>query len=339
MTAPKSIDKYQIIKLLGSGHFGQVFHAFDRALMTEKAIKVLKVTDPKQFLRHFEEAQILKACTHKHIVTINEANIFNVNGQSRVVLDLEYIPEGSLETAMDDRWISTKEAVSYIRGTISGLEHAHAQGILHRDIKPGNILLASHAAKLSDFGLATNIQPRQAGSAKGYITHLAPEYFSNRETTQQTDIFAMGITLYRAVCNLSDWIAVTNAIPKKMVHIKKGTLVKKIGYPEFIPSQIRRIINKACSPSTDSRYKTSAEFGQRLDALRFSVDWIQKNDFEWAGSDGERNFKASVDPVKNALTIKRNGRRLKNLCKKYDSLEEAVIAMHEYVASTTLVQA
>lgn len=157
MSAPASIDKYQLIKPLGSGHFGQVFHAFDRALMTEKAIKVLKVTDPTQFLQHLEEAQILRACTHKHIVTINEANIFPVNGEQRVVLDLEYIPEGSLEGAMEARWVSAKEAITYIRGTLSGLEHAHAQGILHRDIKPGNILLAPNAAKLSDFGLATSV--------------------------------------------------------------------------------------------------------------------------------------------------------------------------------------
>lgn len=90
MTTPTSIDKYQIIKPLGSGNFGQVFHAFDRALMTEKAIKVLKVTDPTQFLQHLEEAQILKVCTHKHIVTINEANIFPVNGDNRV--GLRYTP-------------------------------------------------------------------------------------------------------------------------------------------------------------------------------------------------------------------------------------------------------
>ena len=336
MTTPKNIDKYQIIKPLGSGHFGQVFHAFDRALMTEKAIKVLKVTDPQQFLQHLEEAQILRACTHKHIVTINEANVFPVNGEHRVVLDLEYISEGSLEGAMEGRWVSAKEAISYIRGTISGLEHAHAQGILHRDIKPGNILLAPHAAKLSDFGLATSVQPGQAGSAKGYVTHLAPEYFISRETTQQTDIFAMGATLYRSVCNLSEWRAITSAIPKKMAHIKKGTLIKEIGYPDFVPSQLRRIINKACAPDPANRYKTATEFGQRLDALRFAVDWLQENDFDWAGSDGTHHYEAYIDPAKNILTVKKNGRRLNGFCKQFSSLDDAVVALHEHVATSTL---
>lgn len=336
MSAPTSIDKYQLIKPLGSGNFGQVFHAFDRALMTEKAIKVLKVTDPTQFLQHLEEAQILRACTHKHIVTINEANVFPVGGEQRVVLDLEYIPEGSLEGAMEARWISVREAVTYIRGTLSGLEHAHAQGILHRDIKPGNILLAPNAAKLSDFGLATSIDPGQAGSAKGYVTHLAPEYVAHRQTTQQTDVFAMGVTLFRAVCNLADWRAITNAIPKKIEHIEKGTLIKKIGYPDFVPAALRRIINKACAADPAKRFSTATEFGQRLDGLRFSIDWLQDSDFEWSGSDGKYQYEATVDPQSNGLTIKKNNRRIRERCQHHDSLDEAVLALHEHIAATVL---
>ena len=113
MTQPATIDKYQIIKPLGHGHFGQVYHAFDRALNAEKAIKILNTTDPSTFMESLREAQTLNKLTHKHIVTINEANIFNVDGQQRVVLDLEYIPQGSLESALSSRWLSIREAVSY----------------------------------------------------------------------------------------------------------------------------------------------------------------------------------------------------------------------------------
>jgi serine/threonine-protein kinase len=174
-----SIDKYQIIKPLGSGNFGQVYHVFDRALRAEKAIKVLENTDPSAFMKNLEEAHILNRCRHKHIVTINEANIFVVNGQRRVVLDLEYIPEGSLEAALASRRVSIKETVAYVRGVLLGLEHAHAQGFLHRDVKPGNILLARAYPKLSDFGLATASGATLIGSAKGYRPHLPPEYYAN----------------------------------------------------------------------------------------------------------------------------------------------------------------
>ena len=103
MAHPTSINKYQIIRPLGDGHFGQVFHAFDLALKAEKAIKVLKTTDPSTFLQGLKEAQILNRCNHKHIVSINEANVFLVDKEQRVVLDLEYIPEGSLESALNVR--------------------------------------------------------------------------------------------------------------------------------------------------------------------------------------------------------------------------------------------
>ncbi len=333
---PVTIDKYQIIQSLGAGYFGEVFHAFDRALMIEKAIKVLKVTDPNQFLKHLEEAQILKSCMHKHIVTINEANIFPVEGDDRVVLDLEYIHEGSLEHAMKNRWISMKEAVSYIRGTLLGLEHAHLQGILHRDIKPGNILLAQNCAKLSDFGLATNVNPGQAGSAKGYTTHLAPEYFANRETSQQTDLFAMGITLFRAITNLAGWRAVIAAFPKKQQYITNGTLIREIGYPEFIPSPLRRIINRACAPDPAKRYETASEFGQKLDSLRFGIDWYQQSEFEWVGIDDSGRYQANIDGQKKRMEIKKNGRRINQLCKSYSTIDETVTELHKNIANTSL---
>ena len=74
MAAPAYIDKYQVIKRLGGGNFGDVYHAFDRALHVEKAIKVLRTTDPGTFIESLREAQVLAGCVHKHIVQINEAN-------------------------------------------------------------------------------------------------------------------------------------------------------------------------------------------------------------------------------------------------------------------------
>lgn len=336
MTHPTFINKYQIIKPLGHGHFGQVFHAFDRALKAEKAIKVLKTTDPATFLQGLKEAQILNRCNHKHIVSINEANVFIVDNDRRVVLDLEYIAEGSLESAMNTRWISVRDAVTYLRGALIGLEHAHSQGFLHRDIKPGNILLAPNAPKLSDFGLATQPGPASYGSAQGYITHLPREYFTDHSTSVRTDIFAAGVTLFRATSNISDWGAVISSIPNVRRHIERGTLVGTIGFESYIPTIVQRIIRKACSPNPDDRYQTASAFRQQLDRLRFSVDWICNSEFEWSGVSGSDSFEASVDDSNNRLTVKKNGRRLTDLCGSFSTLSEAVGALHEHVAITTL---
>jgi eukaryotic-like serine/threonine-protein kinase len=334
---PTAIDKYQVITPLGSGNFGQVFHVFDRALGAEKAIKVLLSTDPTLFLQHLEEAQILNKCQHKHIVAINEANIFPVNGTRRVVLDLEYIPEGSLEAALSSRWVSMRESIQYVRGALLGLEHAHAQGFLHRDVKPGNILLAPKTPKLSDFGLATGAGAALIGSARGYRPYLPPEYYSNGATSEQTDIFAMGVTLFRTLSHIADWRAVINAVPNLPDHMQKGTLVKRLGFEEFIPDELRRIVRKACHPDPAQRFLTAHAFGQRLDMVRFKIDWIRLADNEWQGYCGTGKLHRCVaDLARNSVTISVNGRRVLSECKRHSNLTEAVGQMNQYIAETTL---
>lgn len=333
---PIFIDKYQIIKPLGAGHFGEVFHVFDRALHAEKAIKVLADTDPATLMKNLEEAQILNRCRHKHIVTINEANIFDVNGQRRVVLDLEFISEGSLENALSSRWISTKDTVAYIRGALHGLEHAHGQGFLHRDVKPGNILLARANPKLSDFGLATDSGATLLGSANGYLPHLPPEYHTRHETTVHTDIFAVGMTMYRSLANISDWRAVISATPNIAQHFQKGTLLTKLGFPEFIPESIRRIIRKACNTDPRKRFATAIEFGQQLDSMRFGVDWVRIADNEWHGLENGKQHRCTVDMRNCNLETTFNGRRVSKLCRRHTTTAEAIRSMHKHVAATTL---
>lgn len=336
MSALTSIDKYQIIKPLGSGNFGQVYHVFDRALRAEKAIKVLKATNTATFIKNIEEAQILNRCRHKHIVTINEANIFKVNGQRRVVLDLEYIPEGSLEAALSSRWVSIKETVVYIRGVLLGLEHAHAQGFLHRDVKPGNILLARANPKLSDFGLATDAGAALIGSAKGYQPHLPPEYYAHPTTTVLTDIFAVGVTLFRSLSNISDWKAVIQAIPNVTKLLQDGTLITKIGFEKFIPESLKRIVRKASHPDPAKRFSSAAELRQRLDSLRFHVDWIRLADNEWQGYCDKKTHRCVTDLNSCKLTVTVNDRRVSALCKSFKSPAEVMDHMYQHIANTSM---
>lgn len=336
MTNPTFIDKYQIIKPLGTGHFGQVYHAFDRALKAEKAIKVLKTNDPAKFLESLKEAQTLRRCNHKHIVSINEANVFRVEKERRVVLDLEYVPEGSLQSALASRWLSVKDAVTYVRGALLGLEHAHSQGFLHRDIKPGNILLSPNTPKLSDFGLATQPGPAAYGSAQGYITHLPPEYFTNRATSIKTDVYAAGVTLFRAASNISDWKTLMGVMPNARVLVERGTLIQTIGFEPYIPLVIQRIVRKACAAIPDKRYETANAFRQQLDRLRFSIDWIRTSDMDWLGSSATDTFEAHVNDAQNTLTVKKNGRKVNGSCGTFNSLSEAIQAQYEHIASTTL---
>jgi eukaryotic-like serine/threonine-protein kinase len=262
--------------------------------------------------------------------------VFNVGGTRKVVLDLEYVAEGSLEDAIRSRWVSVREAVDFLRGALLGLEHAHSQGFLHRDIKPGNILLAPAASKLSDFGLATDGGIGLVGSARGYTTHLPAEFFHDRQTTEQTDVFAAGVTLYRAVSNIPEWNAVVRAIPNVRTKIESGTLIDTIGYEEFIPNSVKRIIKTACHADPNKRYTSAKALRQQLDRLRFAIDWICVDELTWEGRQNTHAFIISVDRAQNTLTFKKNGRRVRDKCGRFGSLSTAVSAMHNEVADSTL---
>ncbi len=333
----QTIEKYQIIKKLGDGSFGEVYHVRDRALNIDKAIKVLKTTNPNSFMRSLEEAQILVRCSHKHIVSINEANIFPVNGQRRVILDLEYMEEGSIEDAINNRWISLKESIISIRGALFGLEYAHNQGFLHRDVKPGNILLSSTGPKLSDFGLATDAGSKLIGSAKGYRPHLPPEYYKTGQTTVLTDVFATGVTLYRSLQNIKDWRSIIHSIPNLNKHYLSGTLINKIGFSDFLPKRIIRITKKACHPDPTRRYQSALSFRKQLDSIKFGIDWILIGEYSWQGHEGKMIHVCYIDKRNNEVITKKNNRKIGKYCKRFSNLEQAIEYMSIHIANTCIL--
>lgn len=330
------VGKYQIAEQLGEGAFGDVYRAFDMALRVEKAVKILKPIVGVSVDDQLAEARVLAECTHKHIVSINEANVYDIGGQFHVVLDLEYIPEGSLEAVMQTRWLSIQQAVASVRGALLGLEFAHSSGFIHRDVKPGNIMLSPNCPKLSDFGLAAQAGPQGSGGAGGYTPHLPPEFFVTGQTSVLGDVYGAGMTLFRAVNNIDDWRAVLNATPDVQRHIENGTLVKAIGFGRHVPDPVRRIVNKACSAKSASRYQCVSTFGQKLDGLRFGIPWVKTAPSEWVGVQGAAHFDVMVDGRRNEVVVKRNGRRVNAVCSTHASHSEALEALEEHVARTSL---
>lgn len=338
---PEQIDKYQVIKRLGGGNFGDVYLAHDLALDTTKVIKVIKNqkdSDGKSIFKKLEEAQILYKCQHKNIVYVNEANIFEVDGKPSVIIDMEYLPDGDFESAIKNHQVSIHQSIRYVIDCLFALENAHFNGVLHRDIKPANIMLCGMSAKLSDFGLATILGEQSFGSPKGYTLHLPPEYFTSRKTTVLTDIFATGITLYRACNYIGGWNELNSQGLDIGNIVRSSTLIQSVGFAPFIPLKLKRIINQACALNPEERYQSASEFRRMLERLRPNIDWLLVN---------EHNFKGVCVKTRNEFVIlleetrlgydvelKRNNRRQTEICRRFENLNSAEKYLYNYVSST-----
>lgn len=335
------IGKYELLRHLGNGVFGEVYLAHDRALDAVKAIKILNAPNAHEVKKKLEEAQILHKCRHKNIVHINEANIFEIDTIPYIVIDMEYLPLGSFEDAISKGSVSIHTSIRAIIDCLFALEHAHINGVLHRDIKPANIMLCDYGAKLSDFGLATVLGVGAAGSPRGYTTHLPPEYFLTGCTTELTDIFAVGITLFRAGNYIGDWDSAVRQFADPMGMIRAGTLAPSMGYAPFIPLKLKKIINKSISSAAHQRYQSAAEFRQALDRLRPGIDWIPMAHGAFGGrccsTDVQYQIELSSTRSSFNVDLKKNNRRQSAYCATFDDIGLAHQHLLNHVSSTLFI--
>src|SRR5690606_37856348 len=149
------------------------------------------------------EPQTLELCRHPNIVQVCEADVMPVNGVPHVAISMELLPNGSVEGLLAGGvFLSCRRVVGYTQQCLLGLSHAHAQNILHRDIKPGNLMLdCNDNIKLGDFGLAMN--PDLISSDQMfYGLNVPPEFLSDAmQPTQLCDIYGLGVALYRLLNN------------------------------------------------------------------------------------------------------------------------------------------
>lgn len=335
------IEKYILLEYLGNGAFGSVYRAHDRALNAEKAIKVLNASDPNEIKKQLEEAQILHKCKHKNIVHVNEANIYEINNIPHIVIDMEYLPDGSFEKAIKEGRLSIHSSIQIIIDCLFALEHAHFNGVLHRDVKPANIMLCQYGAKLSDFGLATVLGLKISGSPNGYITHLPPEYFLEQKTTVLTDIFAVGMTLFRAVNYIQDWDQAIQSLSQPMDLVHSGTLAANIGYEPFIPLKLKKIINKAISPNPSQRYQSASEFRQALERLRLNIDWRPMTKDLFTGIDTRSGCQYQIELSSTSrsvnIDLKRNGRKRLADCVNFQDTAQAYQYLYGHIGTTLFV--
>ncbi|MBC8116556.1 MAG: protein kinase, partial [Candidatus Saccharimonas sp.] len=267
---PGSIGRlghYEIHEVLGRGAFGTVLKAFDEKLHRVVAIKVLApeiaATSParKRFLR---EAQASAAIRHEHVVSI-----YAVEESPIPYLVMEYIPGLTLQQRLDERGpLDVPTVLKLGRQIAEGLAGAHAQDLIHRDIKPGNILLETSVhdrVKITDFGLARaadDASLTQSGTIAGTPMYMAPEQALGHKLDQRADLFSLGSVLYQMVSGRPPFRANgTLAVLKRVTEDTPRPISEII--PET-PAWLCAIITKLHAKNPDERYQTAQEIADVL---------------------------------------------------------------------------
>lgn len=267
------MPEYEQLQRLGEGNFGDVWLVHDHALGVNRAVKFVlpsRIQNPTEF---YQEPQTLMRLRHENIVRVEDAG---KKADGTLYIAMEYLPSGSVKDKFRGRPIPIQKARKILCDVCWGLEYAHQNGYIHRDIKPGNILLGGDGkAKLSDFGLATRIPRGRAASPHGYITHLAPEVFDQGFTSKLTDIFALGITSYRVLCG-DAFLPRIDSEEYIFDLIRIGKYPDRRFYRPCIPSSIRRIVNKSIHIDPSQRYQSASSFRKALEAVSLHCSWKWK---------------------------------------------------------------
>jgi serine/threonine protein kinase len=198
--------RYRLEGRLGFGGMSTVHLAFDERLERRVAVKLLAehlADDPTFVSRFRREAQAAARLVHPNIVQIFDSGLDERSGRHFIVM--EYIEgQSCAEILRDDGWVEVDEAASIVEQACEGLDYAHRHGVVHRDVKPGNLLRAYEGGevKLADFGIAKATEQSsitQVGSVLGTAAYLAPEQARGEEAGPRADLYALGVVAYQLI--------------------------------------------------------------------------------------------------------------------------------------------
>ena len=265
----KKIGKYDILSILGKGAMGIVYKALDPDIDRKVAIKTIRFdlaseeTDNEEIMERFmREAQAAGKLTHPNIITI-----FDVGREEDLTyIVMQYIEGPSLQRLIaHGEKFSVPEVIKLMEQVCNGLDYAHQNGIVHRDIKPGNILLDNNKrAYICDFGVARvdTSTLTQSGTAVGTPSYMSPEQVMGKKIDKRSDIFSIGCILYEFLTGRRPFEAesittviykIINEEPPAISEIKKG-----------LPAGFEKIVNKALAKDANDRYQNCKQLTEDL---------------------------------------------------------------------------
>jgi eukaryotic-like serine/threonine-protein kinase len=260
--------RYRLEGRLGFGGMSTVHLAFDMRLERRVAAKLLAehLADDPTFVSRFQrEAQAAARLVHPNIVQIFDSGLDEQSGRHFIVM--EYIEgQSCAEILRDDGWVQVDEAVAIIEQACEGLHYAHRHGVVHRDVKPGNLLRAREGeVKLADFGIAKATEQSsitQVGSVLGTAAYLAPEQARGEEAGPRADLYALGVVAYQLI---------SGRLPYEATSLTELALKQQREEPPLLDTlvaavgpQLSEAIALALALDPRERYQTAREMGRAI---------------------------------------------------------------------------
>ena len=293
----KRLDgKYEIHELLGVGGMAYVYKAYDRVEGRWVAIKILKeeFSNNSDFLRRFRnESKAIAVLNHPNIVKVYDVSF----GDQIQYIVMEFIDGITLKEYIEQegtiRW---QEAVHFTTQILMALECAHEKGIIHRDIKPQNIMLLQDGSiKVADFGIARFLQSEtqtMTDKAIGSVHYIAPEQASGDYITDKADIYSVGVMLYEMLTGKLPFVA-DNAVSVALMQLQAKPVMPRELNPS-IPRGLEQITMRAMEKNPVDRFQSAGEMLDDLDEFRRNPNIVFHYDLQTANAryDASRSMEA-----------------------------------------------
>jgi serine/threonine-protein kinase len=267
-------DRYELEALLAAGGMGQVWRAHDQLLGRSVAVKVLRseyTGDPLFLARFRAEAQHAGALSHPNIAAVydyGEEPAIDGSGEHLAYLVMELVEGESLSNLLARVGsLSTDRTLDVLRQTASALAVAHEAGVVHRDVKPGNVLVCSDGTvKITDFGIAWSagsVPLTQTGQVVGTASYLSPEQAAGAHATAASDVYALGMVGYECLAGRRAFDG-ENSVTIALRHLRD----QPEPLPDDVPAGVRRLIEHATVKDPAQRYADGAAMVAAIDELR-----------------------------------------------------------------------
>ena len=259
-------NRYEIIKSIGEGGMANVYLAFDTILERQVAVKILRgdLSDDEKFIRRFQrEANSASSLRHPNIVEMYDVG----EDDGKYFIVMEYVDGKTLKGLIKKRGpLNLSEAIDIMLQLTSGIACAHDSYIIHRDIKPQNVMILEDGrVKITDFGIAmalNNNELTQTNSVMGSVHYLPPEQASGSGSTIKSDIYSLGILMFELLTGKVPFKG-ENAVEIAIKHMK-DQIPSVCKFNSAIPQSVENIILKACAKNPKNRYETVSEMYEDL---------------------------------------------------------------------------